>query len=301
LWATSRIAPRSRSSAAPLSQCRVCLGLALQFVKYVHGEYRHGDVPLFRCRECSCFFTTPGRFEDATDLSAVNSIEWHLRGLPYNLKKVRALFSLIQRRGWAARADRRFLDIGCAVGHSLKEAESWDYEAYGFEPEARAAMYAREVNRVNVTHGYFAYGALDGMKFDVIMLDNVLEHVPEPRALVYDISRTLRPDGIIFIGVPPVDWLHRMTSISWVMPSSQPTVDWRGIVSRIRFVRGLSTWDTFGYPDGHVNYFSARGIEMLVRDCGLRVEQQFHHQSLRAQLFPFCGLTTGFWILRPLR
>ncbi len=196
------------------------------------------------------------------------------------------------------RADRRFLDIGCALGHSLKEAANWGYEAHGFEPEAKSARYALEVSRVNVHQGYFVYGALDGMKFDVVMLDNVLEHVPEPHAIFSDIARTLRPNGIFFLGVPPAEWIRRLTSISWVMPSRRPTVDWRGTVSRSRFVRFLAAMDTFGYPDGHVNYFSARGIDILARESGLRIEQQFHHQAFRVRAYPFLGLTTGFWILR---
>ena len=219
-------------------------------------------------------------------------------GLPYNQLKVRELFSLIQNRGWDGRVDRRFLDIGCALGHSLQEAENCGYEAYGFEPEATSAAYAREIGRVNVQHGYFRYGALDGMTFDVIMLDNVLEHVPEPRALFSEVSRTLRPGGVVFLGVPPVDWIRRLTSISWMMPSHRPTVDWRGTVSRTRFLRFLGAMDTFGYPDGHVNYFSARGLELLAEENGLRIEQQFHSQPVRVALYRLFGVTTGYWIAR---
>ena len=278
-------------------QCRVCRS-NVHFVKYLHGEYRHGDVPLFRCKDCRSFFSVPAEFEGDSDLSQVNSVEWHLMGLPYNQAKVQAFFSLLQKRGWATGADRRFLDIGCALGHSVKEAERWGYKAYGFEPEPTAATYARDVTRVNVLQEYFRYGALDGMKFDVIMLDNVLEHVPEPRVLFSDISRTLRPNGIVFLGVPSVEWIRRLTSISWVMPARRPTIDWRGMVSQTRLLQFLGPMDTFGFPDGHVNYFSTRGIELLAEENGLRIEQQFHHQPIRVPLFRCFGITTGFWIIR---
>jgi 2-polyprenyl-3-methyl-5-hydroxy-6-metoxy-1,4-benzoquinol methylase len=290
--------PVSQPADQLLTQCRVCRGNTLHFVKHLHGEYRHGDVPLLRCSSCGCLFTTPSEFEGDADLSRVNSIEWHLAGLPYNQLKVRALFSLIQKRGWITRPGRRFLDVGCALGHSLQEAAKWGYDAHGFEPEATSAAYARDVNRVNVTHGYFRYGALEGLTFDVIMLDNVLEHVPEPRELFAEISATLRPNGIVFLGVPPVEWIRRLTSISWMMPSRQPTIDWRGFVSEMRSLRFLGRMDTFGYPDGHVNYFSARGIALLAEQNGLKIEQQFHHQPIRVPLYRLFGITTGFWIAR---
>ena len=278
--------------------CRVCRARPLAFVKVLHGEYRHRDVPLYRCAACKCLFTLPQRYEDETDLGHVNSIEWHLMGLPYNQRKARALFQLIERRRWVRGPEKQFLDIGCALGHALAEAEKWGFEARGIEPEAVAAAYAKDVTKVNVHHGYFAFGALGGMTFDVIMLDNVLEHVPEPAVLFGEIARTLKSGGVFFLGVPPVEWIRKLTSISYIMPERRPTKDWRTRVSESRRFRFLSPMDTFGYPDGHVNYFSGRGVAMLARDHGLRVEQQFHAQTWRSKVYPWFGLTTGFWILR---
>ncbi|HEX4885883.1 MAG TPA: class I SAM-dependent methyltransferase [Casimicrobiaceae bacterium] len=284
--------------AAQAPDCRVCAAAPLRYVKLLHGEYWHDDVPLFCCQGCRCWFTFPQRLEGATDLSRVNSVEWHLRGLAHNERKIRALLDLLDRRRWAQGTPRRFLDIGCALGHAVAEAARRGYEAVGIEPEASAADYARRVMGVRVESTFFRRGVLGDDPFDVVVLDNVLEHVPDPGALVHDIAVSLRPGGVLFLGVPPVEWIRRLMSVSWWMPSSAPTRDWRGALARSRVVGFLAWRDTFGFPNGHINYFSERGIRALAHGHGLRVEQQFHAQAWRPVVYPWLGLTTGYWILR---
>jgi len=38
--------------------------------------------------------------------------------------------------------------------------------------------------------------------FDSIIMDNVLEHISDPRDLLLEIKRVLKPNGIFLIGVP---------------------------------------------------------------------------------------------------
>jgi SAM-dependent methyltransferase len=46
--------------------------------------------------------------------------------------------------------------------------------------------------------------------FDTILLSDVLEHIPNPERLISEISRLLRPNGHIIIGVPFLYWLHEI-------------------------------------------------------------------------------------------
>lgn len=281
----------------PERNCRICGHAPLRFVKLLHGELWHDDVPLLACAGCASWLTIPERFEGEAELGRVNSVAWHLQGLAYNQCKVRALFDLLEERGWAT-PPGRFLDIGCALGHAVAEAQRRGYAAVGFEPEPTAAEYARRVMNVDVECRFFVRGARGEAPFDVIVLDNVLEHVTHPRDLVQDIADSLSPQGVLFLGVPPVSWLHRWTSVSWCMPAAKPTRDWRGRLARSRSLGFLAWRDTFGFPDGHINYFSGRAVALLAAQHGLRVEQQFHPRRWRARLYPWLGLTSGFWILR---
>ena len=40
------------------------------------------------------------------------------------------------------------------------------------------------------------------LSYDSVVLDNVLEHIAEPRPLLEEIRRVLVPDGVVVIGVP---------------------------------------------------------------------------------------------------
>ena len=45
-------------------------------------------------------------------------------------------------------------------------------------------------------------------EYDTVILSDVLEHIPEPRLLLNEISRVLSPGGILFLNVPFFYWLH---------------------------------------------------------------------------------------------
>ena len=44
--------------------------------------------------------------------------------------------------------------------------------------------------------------------FDVVVLSDVLEHIPSPEALLLEIARLLRPAGVVVLNVPFLYWIH---------------------------------------------------------------------------------------------
>ena len=68
-------------------QCRVCNNPNLVFVKFLHGEYHHRDVPLYKCRACSSYFSQPERFETQAEFGDVFSLQWDLSIADSNRKK----------------------------------------------------------------------------------------------------------------------------------------------------------------------------------------------------------------------
>lgn len=49
---------------------------------------------------------------------------------------------------------------------------------------------------------------IDNNQFDTIILSDVLEHIPEPKFLVSELFRILRPEGILFLNVPFYYCIH---------------------------------------------------------------------------------------------
>lgn len=91
----------------------------------------------------------------------------------------------------------RALDIGCGIGDML----SFRSGTVGTDISARTVDYcnARGLDARLMTLDVLPFQ--DG-EFDSVLLDNVLEHLQDPRALLADIRRVLKIGGVLLVGVP---------------------------------------------------------------------------------------------------
>jgi SAM-dependent methyltransferase len=96
------------------------------------------------------------------------------------------------------RASGRLLEIGCAYGFFLEEARPF-YEVAGIEIADTAVAFCR-TRGFAVINGVANKSTLSqvGM-FDVIVLLDVIEHLPDPRATLTLCREHLNPGGIIVI------------------------------------------------------------------------------------------------------
>lgn len=90
------------------------------------------------------------------------------------------------------------LDVGAGTGSFLREAKQMGWEVYGVEPSKEAR------NRAS-TKGINLNSRLDfdgTLKFDVITLWHVLEHVPDFREQIEQLKMLLKPGGLLVIALP---------------------------------------------------------------------------------------------------
>jgi SAM-dependent methyltransferase len=99
----------------------------------------------------------------------------------------------------------RMLEIGCAGGFFLDEAQRAGFEVTGVELNADMAEHAREKLGLAVHCGMFEDAGLEPDSFDVIVVQDVLEHVRGPLEFVASIARLLRPGGCFFVRGPLED------------------------------------------------------------------------------------------------
>jgi 2-polyprenyl-3-methyl-5-hydroxy-6-metoxy-1,4-benzoquinol methylase len=94
-----------------------------------------------------------------------------------------------------------FLDIGCSVGVLLDAARQNGFEVKGVEFSTWASEFARQKG-FDVITGGLAEAAYPEKSFDVVVMNHVLEHIPDPLQAMVEIKRILKDDGLLVIGVP---------------------------------------------------------------------------------------------------
>jgi SAM-dependent methyltransferase len=109
----------------------------------------------------------------------------------------------------------KLLDVGCAYGFFLQEAKRY-FDVAGIELAQEAAAYCRR-NGLNVLTGVADESNLKSLgNMDVIVLLDVIEHLPDPHATLALCARYLNPGGIIVLttgdfGSP----LARVMGVHW--------------------------------------------------------------------------------------
>ncbi|HET7225923.1 MAG TPA: class I SAM-dependent methyltransferase, partial [Candidatus Eisenbacteria bacterium] len=95
----------------------------------------------------------------------------------------------------------RLLELGCAGGGLLAHARARGWRVTGVELSADAVAEAR-ARGLEVVHGDLMSAAFPARSFDLVYMGDVLEHVPDPRAVLAECARVLAPGGALHLRGP---------------------------------------------------------------------------------------------------
>lgn len=94
------------------------------------------------------------------------------------------------------------LDIGSGPGYYLKEATEKGWKALGIEPSKNACQYAKSLD-LNIVNSFFTIEEARKLeKFDVIHMNNVLEHMSNPIEIIQLVWDKLNENGVLCVAVP---------------------------------------------------------------------------------------------------
>ncbi len=100
------------------------------------------------------------------------------------------------------RPRRRVVDIGCGVASTLTAFHP-DYSCIGYDPSPDAIEFARTRHPAfDLRQGSAADAANALDDVDVVLLNDVIEHVPDDRALLATVTERMRPGATLLVTVP---------------------------------------------------------------------------------------------------
>lgn len=117
-------------------------------------------------------------------------------------KKGRAASLLLAQAAELTGGVGAVLDIGAGRGELLRAARLAGWSITGIEPSPAFADYAARHSGVAVLQTPVEECSLPTESFDVVIMAAVLEHLYNPDATMKEISRILRPGGVLFLDVP---------------------------------------------------------------------------------------------------
>ncbi|MCC3152195.1 class I SAM-dependent methyltransferase [Hymenobacter sp. BT770] len=159
-----------------------------------------------------------------------------------------------------------FLDIGCGEGWALDyfQRQGWDVLGLDFSSFSLEKFHPalRERLRTGDLYEELEKFVAAGQQFDVLWLDNVLEHVLEPAELLRLCRTLVKPNGVLMVDVP-----NDFSALQ------QHLLD-GGHIDRPFWVV---------LPD-HLSYFNQTGLRNLAQDTGWHVAKVIGDQPIDINL-----------------
>lgn len=194
------------------------------------SDDRYGCPGVFsiqRCPSCGQMATCPPLTED--DLPALYSSFYPRRHVDYQELQTeahRAASPYAAIRRWMAGTDNQghylaqpgqtVLDIGSGSCLALLELRAMGIEAWGVEADPNVRDIAEHFDlRVHI--GSIHDCPFPDQSFDLIVLNQVIEHVPDPFAMLEAVGSRLNPGGRVWLSFPNVDsWPRRISGWRWI-------------------------------------------------------------------------------------
>ena len=184
-----------------------------------------GEYSIAECDQCGLLQTVP--MPEPEEIKRLYEIYYNFGGeIGTTYTKLRKIFfnSLASRLWMAIDGDISFhsrrvrgclLDIGCNEGRGLLIYQQNGLHPEGLELNEKAAQNARIAGFTVHTQTLEEFKPEE--PFDIVVLSNVLEHAPNPKNMLENVHRILKPEGQVWICCPnSQSWLRKLFGRSWI-------------------------------------------------------------------------------------
>jgi 2-polyprenyl-3-methyl-5-hydroxy-6-metoxy-1,4-benzoquinol methylase len=175
------------------------------------------------CPSCRCLFMNP--MPGTEEIAGFYPTQyWWNSARPGALKTLESIYRKLALRDHVSfimraagnRTGLDILDVGCGSGTLLGLLKQRGFRPTGVDFSAEAVQVAETENGVRVVVGSLTQAAFPDRSFDIVTLFHVMEHVTNPREVLAEVSRILKPNGAIVLQVPNIDsWQFKAFGAKW--------------------------------------------------------------------------------------
>ena len=174
------------------------------------------------------------------------------------LRKQNFALVLARLRNHRVTTGMRLLDVGSAHGWLLELAQE-EYEVLGVEPVSHLAESSTK-RGLPGRQGFFPDALQADERFDVILFNDVLEHIEPVQACLNACRHHLAPGGLLVLNLPSSEGFfyklsRRLVRLGWQAPFER-------------------MWQK-GFPSPHVHYFHRAGLQELAVRTGFSLVDHF--------------------------
>ena len=234
----------SQISQPIYQQCTVCGG--------THRPLRYEW--LFICSQCGLLSSTLQPeipFRAGTSIINEERRAWGLHDIRARNNAI-ILDAVVEQ--FADGRSKRLLDVGSGLGFFLKDASDRGFAVLGIEPDANAVRRARETGII-VRHGYFPECLQPEELFEVIVFNDVFEHVSRIVETLDACKKHLVQHGVLVLNCPS------RTGIFYRLADVLDRLGIHGPFNRL--------WQR-NMPSPHLWYFSPADLSRLGQHQGLK-------------------------------
>lgn len=203
---------------------------------------RHGN--LFACPNCGLWMLSKTEREAYATLPS-RLDPTYLEEEAGRRKAFRSVLARIER----LTSKGKILDIGSSAGFFLAEAKSRDWETVGIEFSKWSKEHAEKSFGLTIYNQPLEKLNWKQESFDAVTMFDVIEHLTDPRQVLSEVKKILKPEGVLILTTPNID-----SPAAWLTGEK-----WYAVLP------------------GHLFYFSPRSLKKILGEAGFRVVKKRTH------------------------
>lgn len=252
-WLCKSMVERIRSHFATVCydhsmkpQCHIC---------HSESEYllNKEEYPLYQCPKCGLIFLYPmlkDEYLKEEVYSAKSGYQGHrakedLTHIPPTKRFDAGYRYLGNVEG------KKILDVGASNGEFLYHLKKRGADTYGVEINTKTANAALKLG-LKIFVGFLEDAKYADNFFDIVHLGDILEHVTDPRKLLMECRRVLKPGGTLIIRTLNMDCFWAKATLFFYRLFGIP---WSAVT-----------------PPHHIHFFSWDNMNQLLDQCGYRLD-----------------------------